>query len=80
MKTFISKRHFYIIGLENCVPLNISYSLNEILEDLNDTELMYSLQENLDNILDLNTGEALTMYSNRDNQIAKNLIIVYRTS
>ena len=78
MKTINSKRRFLIVGLSNGIQVEMSYFLDDILNEENNSELNYSLQDELDEILDLNVGNSLVMYSNRDAKNGKNRIIVYR--
>ena len=79
MKTINSKRRFIVTGLSEGKQMPfISYSLNDFLNPKNDYELVYSMQDNLDAILNLDLYKALTMYCNRDNKTDSNLIIVYR--
>ncbi|MFT4061076.1 MAG: hypothetical protein QM642_01820 [Edaphocola sp.] len=50
-----SKRRYRIVGFEMELAFDISISLNDILNE--DTEVAYSLQEQLDDILDMRIGD-----------------------
>jgi hypothetical protein len=78
MKTINSKRRFYITGLDRGIPVHFTYFLGEFLDEGNNFEIAYAMQESLDAILDLKVGQALTMHSNRDHRTDDNIIIVYR--
>ena len=60
-----SNRVYKVTGFEDKTVTTIRLSLKELLED-NGTELNYTLQEDLDRILDLKSGEALYIRLSRD--------------
>ena len=61
-----TNRVYKVTGFENNSVTTIRLSLAELLED-NNTELNYSLQMDLDIILDLKSGQALYIKLSRDN-------------
>ncbi len=74
----VSKRRFAISGFEGGKPICVTYSLNTIFSKQMNTELIYSLREEIDAIMDLKPNEAKIMHSNRDTRTDLFLIIVLR--
>lgn len=76
----MSNRTFRLVGFEynQLGFLNIEISLDEIYMnkgELKDSELIYSLQEKLDTILNLEVNDTEFIYINRDNKKSKAVII-----
>ena len=61
-----TNRVYKVTGFENNSVTTIRLSLEELLKD-NGTELNYTLQEDLDSILDLKSGQAKYIRLSRDN-------------
>ena len=61
-----TNRVYKVTGFENNSVTTIRISLKELLKD-NGTELNYALQEDLDSILDLKSGQAKYIRLSRDN-------------
>ena len=61
-----TNRVYKVTGFENNSVTTIRLSLEELLKD-NGTELNYTLQEDLDSILDLKSGQATYIRLSRDN-------------
>ena len=61
-----TNRVYKVTGFENNSVTTIRLSLKELLKD-NGTELNYALQEDLDSILDLKSGQAKYIRLSRDN-------------
>ena len=78
MKTINSNRVYHIIGIENGQSFDVNYTLEDIFSESNDTELIYSLQDEADKIMDLKPGEGFQSYCNRDNKTILNAIIIIR--
>jgi hypothetical protein len=78
MKTLNSNRKFRIAGFESGLGFSATYYLHELLSETNDTELCYSIQDDIDKILDLLEDQFYEMYCNRDVKTAANRIIVWR--
>lgn len=64
----ISKRVYKLVGFENSQFIKTTFTIGELLSnDANDTELLYTLQENhIDDIIDLEVGHTLYVESSRD--------------
>ncbi len=79
MKTIeCSKRVFQIVytcGKNNQIAERISWFLKDLLDEKNDYELAYALQEVIDSVLDLTVDEAMYFIPNRDNETSKGIIV-----
>jgi len=78
MKTINSKRKFRISGFESGNNFSREYYLADFFIEDDDTEFCYSMQDNIDAILDLEIDDSLVMFCNRDSKISANTIIVWR--
>lgn len=74
MSRNISFRKFKVIGFEAGHEVNLEYTLNKLLSD-DGTEVLYTLQEEIDNILNLREGESHFVSLNRGNQDSKGIIL-----
>lgn len=75
MKNF-SKRNYAVQISEGGIVNTIKpISINDLLkEHKNGFEYIYSLQENIDDILDLKINECMFFKGNRDNDLSKGII------
>lgn len=63
----LSNRTFTVTGFDNGGSFTEKITLPELLSNgSHDTELLYTLQENVDEILDLKPGEAMVCRTTRD--------------
>lgn len=70
-----SKRKFTVAYLQgNMVCYNSDLSLKDILDNQADFEMIFSIRENIDDILDLKIGERFMMNFNRDIEDSKGFI------
>lgn len=72
-----SKRKFAFAFIEDNEPESTDrggVSLDEILNNKQQLECFYAIEENIDNILDLKPGERLLMKFNRDNPDSEGFI------
>lgn len=70
-----SKRKFKVVGFETGHDLSIEISVNQLFDKKEDSELIYTLQEITDKVLDMNVGETLFIDLNRDNCQGKGVIL-----
>ena len=74
-----SKRSFRIVatdgGKTNSIGEPFSWSLDELLSEDNDFEVVYALQDIIDVILDLQLGDAMYFQPNRDDSKSKAIIV-----
>lgn len=68
-----TRRKYKVVGFESHTTFEVEYSLKELLKDDN-VELTYSLQERLDDILDLDVNRSL-FFSFRDFPQNKGVIL-----
>jgi hypothetical protein len=72
----LTKRRYYIAVAESdgfetqCLSLNYLFTHRD-----NDYEYVYAIQEMADELLDLKIGESIYFKPNRDNELAKGIII-----
>ena len=69
-----SKRQFQLVWLEGDSVTNITISLNDMTYNTDDYEYIYSLQDNIDNILDMKVDEVIHHQFNRDDSTRKGVI------
>ena len=78
MITINSIRKYRIAGFESGEGFSAEYYLNELLSESNDTEFMYSLQNDIDTLMDLPIDGFYETFCNRDNKTVANRIIIWR--
>ena len=76
-----SKRKYEVIGVSYGGTFKTKFTLAELLTNNTDTdtELLYTLQESVDRVLDLKINETLVTNSSRDEK-ENNIAIVLRIS
>lgn len=67
MKNMNSHRHYIAAYIEYDRPLTSSFSLMDVLDDTDDMEWKYAVQDEIDKLLDLKIGERMQCQFNRDN-------------
>lgn len=70
-----SKRKFSVVGFEAGHELRTEITVNQLFDKKEDTELIYTLQEITDKVLDMKVGETLFIDLNRDNEQSKGVIL-----
>lgn len=73
--TNLSRRKFKIVGIDTTETIEADYNALQLFQD-DGTELTYSLQEDIDRILDLKEGQAIYIRLSRDN--SENLGVLKR--
>lgn len=74
-----SKRKFIVVGVEIDEDFRFEIELEKLLtKDEEATEVMYSLQDEIDSVLDLKKGESMFFRANRDNENCKGIILRIR--
>jgi hypothetical protein len=73
-----SKRMFKVVGFENLDYINENFSLGFLLSNNTDTdtEWLYTLQEDVDSIIDLKVGETYLTKSTRDGAKFNDVIVI----
>lgn len=71
----MSKRQFEVVGFEGGQKVKVKFSVSRLFDKKEEQELFYTLQEVIDNVLDLKVGEALFIDLNRDNREDKGVIL-----
>lgn len=79
MKRTNSHRHYHILCFNDLEEkFSSKFSLDELLGidnwEHNDTELQYTLQEDIDNILDMRFSEEIVVSIDRSNQSKKGIL------
>jgi hypothetical protein len=64
-----TKRQYQVLGFEGSKVLNEVIGLQQLFEDDDGTELLYALQEELDQILDMEVGDVMIVTLSRDNDL-----------
>jgi len=63
----MSKRKYIVTGFDNCKPFTQEVTFEELVSSkVNNYEFIYTLQEDLDSILDLKVGQSLYVKTTRD--------------
>lgn len=71
----LSKRVYQIVFLEGNSVVNMDVPLNRLYDDTkNDFEYIYSMQEEIDNILNLKVNEVMYCQFNRDDSSRKGVL------
>lgn len=73
-KKITSKRVYDVQTSINGITENFTISLNEILYNDSDYETIYSMQEVIDDILDMKINKCLWFQPNRDDSESKGII------
>ena len=74
--TEISMRKYIAVGNEGAQIFEIEFNFYELVKiDEYGSEVLYSIQEMTDKILDLKKGESLFFKANRDNENDKGIIL-----
>ena len=69
-----SKRSFLVIGVDTGIPFEMLVWLNEIPKEQT-LEVMFTIQDEIDAILDLKVGESMYFQVTRDNANDKGVIV-----
>jgi len=78
MKEITSNRAYQIAGFDSGDMFTMNLDLNTLLCSDDDLELIYSLREDVDVVLDLRVGDCFTTFSSRDNRTDLNKMMVLR--
>ncbi len=70
-----SKRNFFVVGFESGIKIEKEYTLSQILDNTDYTEVRYSLLDILDNILDLKVNESLFIDTIRGDNNSKGVLL-----
>ena len=74
--TNISKRVYQVVGFEGTEPFKEIFVLSKLMSNSDeDTELLYTLQEYIDEILDLRVGETFISRVSRDSDMISAILI-----
>ena len=72
-----SIRKYLVVGIEGTEEFKLEVTADDLFSK-QETEVMYSLQEEVDKILDLSVGQSIFVNINRDNSEYKGVLM--RTS
>jgi hypothetical protein len=70
----MSKRVYQLLGFENGHVINMMFGVEDLIFE-QETEVMITLRENIDSILDLKIDETISIQIIRDNEFSKGVIL-----
>lgn len=76
-KLITSVREFRVLISENMEYTVKELTLDEVINNKQDYEFMYAMEEIIDDILDLKKGDQIYFQPNRDDKNSKGIILRY---